>query len=128
MTVQEQGAFAALAGQQYMNLTTFRRSGEGVVTPVWFAQEGAKLYVMTRPGTGKLKRIRNGARVLVAPATARGEPLGEAAEGRARIMEPAEDAVAKRALDRKYGLLKRLFDLAGRFSRESAVHIEIVPS
>lgn len=127
MTVQEHGAFAALAGQQYMNLTTFRKSGQGVVTPVWFAQEGPRLYVMTRPTAGKVKRIRNGVRVLVAPASARGEPLGEAVEARARLMEPAEARVAKRALDRKYGLLKKLFDLAGRFSRAGVVHIEIVP-
>ncbi len=59
--------FAAFAGQKYLNLETFKKSGDGVKTPVWFAAEpsakldssDAKLYVYTIGVSGKVKRIRN---------------------------------------------------------------------
>ena len=53
---------AQFAKKQYLNLETFRKNGDGVKTPVWFAQEGESLYVMTIPTSGKAKRIRRLAR------------------------------------------------------------------
>jgi general stress protein 26 len=46
-------------GKKYISLTTFRKNGVGVPTPVWFGENGDKLYVMTRSDMGKVKRIRN---------------------------------------------------------------------
>src|SRR5207245_10395620 len=85
--------FAAFAGQKYLNLETFKKSGDGVKTPVWFAaglstsleSSGAKLYVYTIGVSGKLKRIRNNPRVKVAPCNMRGDVRGEWAEARAEI-------------------------------------------
>src|SRR5207245_5547109 len=91
-----------LRGQKYISLTTFRKNGAGVATPVWFGEENGKLYVMTRSISGKHKRIRNNPRVSVAPCTIRGIVTGQAFEAVARILGPEEHAMARRAINRKY--------------------------
>src|SRR5256885_16760927 len=67
---------AAIHDQKYISLTTFRKTGVGVATPVWFGEEDGKLYVMTRSDMGKTKRIRNNPQVKVAPCTIRGKVTG----------------------------------------------------
>ena len=67
---------APIQGQKYISLTTFRKTGVGVATPVWFGEEDGKLYVMTRGDMGKTKRIRNNPQVRVAPCTMRGTVTG----------------------------------------------------
>ena len=62
-----------IRGQRYISLATFRKNGAAVHTPVWFAEEGGKLYVMTSDTTGKYKRIRNNSQVRIAPCTIRGK-------------------------------------------------------
>lgn len=126
--------FTTLHGQQYINLTTFRKSGAAVVTPVWFAEEAERLYVMTTAETGKVKRVRNNGDVLVAISNARGKALGPEITGSARLLPGSEATRIEGLLNRKYGLIKRGFDLLmalGRlFRRGSAterVYIEIVP-
>jgi len=54
---------SAIHGQKYISLTTFRKNGTPVATPVWFGEDGDKLYVMTRSDLGKAKRIRNNPQV-----------------------------------------------------------------
>jgi PPOX class probable F420-dependent enzyme len=61
-------AFDPLRGEKYIDLVTYRKSGVGVHTPVWFAEHEGRLFVMTRPDFGKAKRIRNRPQVEVAPA------------------------------------------------------------
>ncbi len=70
----------AFAKPKYLALTTFRKDGRAVSTPVWFAHDGDRLVVITGRESGKAKRIRNGSRVLVAPCDMRGRPKGEAVE------------------------------------------------
>src|SRR6202521_2072936 len=60
---------AAIQGQRYISLTTFRKNGAAVATPVWFGEGDDKLYIMTRSIFGKYKRIRNNPGVWVAPPT-----------------------------------------------------------
>ena len=124
-TQNSMGAFANLQGHQFMKLTTFRKTGVAVPTPVWFAQEGDRLYVTTQPDAGKIKRIRHTARVLVEPCTVRGDSLGPSVEARARELDAREGEQANRALTRKYGIQKRLFDLFGMFSRAQRTYLEI---
>jgi uncharacterized protein len=126
---QETSSFSALAGQQYMNLTSFRKSGEGVKTPVWFAEKDGKLYVLTLGNAGKVKRIRNNSLVQVGPSDARGKSLGPEASAHARILAPAEHQIAIDLLNKKYGLIKRLFDLFGMVSGSlrTREYIEIKP-
>ena len=66
-----QPAFQNLNGHQYMALTTYRRSGAGVPTPVWFAQDGDRLFIVTQDGSGKVKRIRNNAAAAAPQARSR---------------------------------------------------------
>ena len=115
--------FASFAGQKYLNLETFRKNGEGVKTPVWFAVDPsvnldsseAKLYVYTTGDTGKVKRIRNNNRVRVAPCNARGGLLGQWADAHAEIVAGAEADRGMQLLNKKYVPWKQLLDFFARF-------------
>jgi uncharacterized protein len=97
--------------QSYLNLETFRRSGTGVQTPVWFAEKDGVFYVRTGELSGKVKRISNNGRVRVAPCDARGNLKGEWVEAKASLVkENGQDQAANRLLNQKYGLIKKLFD------------------
>jgi PPOX class probable F420-dependent enzyme len=101
-------AFTALAGARYTSLTTFRRTGEPVATPVWFAEHTGVIYV--HADGGKVKRIRNDPRVSLARCTFGGRVTGPAVEGRAHVVaDPAEMAVAEAALNRKYWVVRPLY-------------------
>lgn len=108
-------AFSTLQNQEFMNLATYRKSGDAVVTPVWFAQEGDTLYVMTGAEAGKIKRIRNNGRVQVGPSDRGGKPLGPVMWAEARVITGAEAEKADKLLNKKYGLMKKMFDVAGAF-------------
>jgi len=121
--------FDALRGHKYCLLVTYRRSGEAVATPVWFALDDAgRLYVRTEAGAGKVKRVRRDARALVGPASARGKPLGPLAEGRARVLAPEEEQRAERVLQSNYGLGRRLYEgLSGPLG-VNTVYLEVTSS
>jgi len=89
-------------GKKYISLTTFRRDGRGVHTPVWFGEDGGYLYVMTRSDMGKCKRIRNNPNVRIAPCTMSGKITGPEFTATARILPPEEFAHARRTISRKY--------------------------
>ena len=95
-----------IAGQKYISLTTFRKTGAGVATPVWFGEDGDKLYVMTRSDMGKTKRIRNNPQVKVAPSTIRGKVTGPELTATARILPPEEHQHARQAINRKYWMAR----------------------
>jgi PPOX class probable F420-dependent enzyme len=96
-----------ISGQKYISLSTFRKSGAKVPTPVWFGEDGDKLYVMTLSKTGKAKRVRNNPQVTVAPCTIRGKVTGPEIAALARILTPEEHAHARQTINRKY-LMARL--------------------
>jgi PPOX class probable F420-dependent enzyme len=120
-------AFGVLQKHQYANLFTYKKSGEAVKTPVWFALSDGKAYVMTVEGSGKVKRVRNNGRVLIGPADQRGNPLGATVGGQARLLGPDQVAPAKAALDKKYGLMKAAFDFFMNIRGAQRAWIEIVP-
>lgn len=93
-------------GQKYLNLTSFRKNGTGVPTPLWFAEENGKLYMMTRSDSGKYKRIRNNPEVRIAPSTMRGKISGPEFAARVRILPPEDWPHARGLLARKYWLMK----------------------
>ncbi|GIV71153.1 PPOX class F420-dependent oxidoreductase [Caldilinea sp.] len=116
--------FREIGNPTYIALETFRKSGEGVVTPVWVAAENGKLYVWTLADSGKVKRIRNNGRVRIAVSDARGNPKSAWVEARARVLDdPAEDRKQRERLAKKYGWQFQLFNLMGRFSRNRANHV-----
>ena len=93
---------AAIQGQKYVSLTTFRKTGAGVATPVWFGEDDGKIYVMTLSKMGKTKRIRNNPQVRVAPCTIRGKVTGAEFAATARLLPPEEHARARKTITRKY--------------------------
>ena len=97
-----------LAKSRYLSLTTFRRDGTPVATPVWVAQQGDELLVHTAKSSGKAKRLRNSSRVLLAPCDTRGRVTGDVVEGIARLQDEAETAVAFSLIRQRYGLQARL--------------------
>ncbi len=96
----------AIAGQKYISLTTFRKSGVGVATPVWFGEQAGKLYVMSRSDSGKSKRVRNNPEVKLAPCTMRGKVTGPEFPAHARIMTAEESALGRDAVRAKYWLAR----------------------
>jgi PPOX class probable F420-dependent enzyme len=119
-----------LGGETYVNLSTFRRTGKEVWTPVWIAPDGARLVVYTNARSGKVKRIRNGGRVRLAPCDVRGGLRGDWVDGQARMLDdPAERDAALDAVVRKYGWQMRLAlltsRLTGRFADRAAIEIRV---
>jgi PPOX class probable F420-dependent enzyme len=109
-----------IQGQSYISLTTFRKTGVAVATPVWFGEENGKLYVMTRSDSGKLKRIRNNPQVKIAPCTMRGKVTGPEFAARARILPQPGWPAARQTVRRKYWLARVPF----MWSRDN-VYLEI---
>jgi PPOX class probable F420-dependent enzyme len=95
--------FASLGDHKHLVLVTFRRSGEPVPTPVWFAVDGDVVYVKTAASSGKVKRLRHDERALVAVSTQRGAPRGPVVAAVGRVLPPAEWARAEAALRARYG-------------------------
>ncbi len=134
-------AIAQFAKAKYMNLETFRKTGVGVCTPVWFAQDSgsasgadsssggsAIFYVYSAPDSGKVKRIRNNRTVRLAPCDFRGNLRGAWVGGHARICDGAEAAHGQELLRRKYGWMKIIGDffsrLRGRTQPVIAIHVD----
>ena len=117
--------------QQYLNIETFRKSGVGVKTPVWFAQEGETLYVWTQAQSGKAKRIRNNGAVRIVPSTGSGQPLGEWLPAQASLDEtPAALKHVKELMAKKYGFMFHLFGFLGKLRGNSpytAIQIQLQP-
>ncbi|MGH9642637.1 MAG: PPOX class F420-dependent oxidoreductase [Terriglobales bacterium] len=97
---------AAIHGQRYISLATFRKTGVPVYTPIWFAEDGDKLYFMTSSKLGKVKRIRNKPQVKIAPCTIRGRITGPEFAATARILPPTETTRVQRAIKAKYWLAR----------------------
>jgi uncharacterized protein len=88
----------------YVLLTTFRRDGTPVPTPVWGGRDGDELIVWTRTDTGKVKRIRNSGGVELSECDIRGRPRGPVVKGTARILDAEGSDRGRKLLRRKYGL------------------------
>jgi PPOX class probable F420-dependent enzyme len=105
MKQTDAGPFAGMADARQVLLTTHRRDGRTVGTPVHFVVEGDRLLCRTYDPSGKLKRIRNDPRVEVAPCRLRGRPTGPTVEATARVLDGEESAHAAAALADRYPLL-----------------------
>ena len=106
-----------LARSKYLSLTTFRKDGTAVATPVWLVRDGDTLRVSTQASSAKVKRIRNNPSVLLAPCDVRGRLTGEQVPGTAALQDPAETARTTTLIRRRFGLLGWLFTLRGADDR-----------
>ena len=101
--------------QQYLNIETFRKNGQGIKTPVWFVRDGEALQVWTQAGSGKAKRIRNNSTVRVAPSTASGEPTGDWQDAHAKTDESPEAIKhVETLMKKKYRAMFYIFGFIGR--------------
>jgi PPOX class probable F420-dependent enzyme len=119
-----------LASGQYLSLTTFRRTGAPVATPVWVTRRDEHLYVITSVESGKVKRLRHTSRVLLAPCDVRGRITGAQVPGSARLLDADGTAMVRALVNDKYGLLGKLMAradqlLRGRGQSREQVGIEI---
>ena len=125
-------AFAGMGEASFVSLTTFRRSGAAVSTPVWVAADGDDLVVLTPSASGKVKRLRNDARVELRPCSRRGtvEPGAPTVTGRA-VVEPDAVEHVRGLVKAKYGLEYRLFMLVERVvarGEQARVGLRITPA
>lgn len=128
--------FAEFAGHKYLNLETFKKNGDGVKTPVWFAADpaanlassDAKLYLYTIGVSGKVKRVRNNPRVRIAPCDMRGNVLGDWVEARAEIVTGEEAARGMQLLNKKYFPWKQLLGFFASFSRRERIVFALHPA
>ena len=100
----------ALGDEAFVSLTTFRRSGAPVSTPVWIARDGDNLVVITPADSGKVKRIRNSDRVELRPCSRRGAVPDDAVAvtGSATIVTGDAASRPTSVLKKKYGFEYRI--------------------
>lgn len=119
------------ARARFIRLTTYRRSGAGVPTPMWFAPSAAGLYVVTHATSGKLKRIRTNPVVAVAPCRSQGQPTGPESTGAARVVTGDERRQAARAISRRYFFIPRVLIesvMRRRGRGNTPVYLELSPA
>ncbi|WP_314252265.1 PPOX class F420-dependent oxidoreductase [Streptomyces sp. DSM 40907] len=108
-----------LGSARYVSLTTFRKDGTPVATPVWAVADGGELYVWTRSDSWKVKRIRNNGRVTVTACDMRGRVAegAQAREGEARLLDEAGLRRVRKLMSRKYGWQFWLVDVPAALAR-----------
>jgi PPOX class probable F420-dependent enzyme len=121
------GPFAPLLISSVALLTTFRRNGEGVATPVGIRVRAERAYFTTWSTTGKVKRLARNPHVLLAPSTRLGRPRGPTVEGLACRLEPTEAAKVTDTLFNT-SLWGRLWDWMYRLRGRQAIMYEVVPA
>jgi PPOX class probable F420-dependent enzyme len=120
------------AREKYLSLTTYRRDGSPVATPVWFVVDENRLLVWTSAASWKAKRLRRDRRVRIAPCDFRGNIRGAAFDATARFLSESEGPRVQRLLLQKYPVARRLLSWftalvarAQRAPRERPAYIEI---
>jgi PPOX class probable F420-dependent enzyme len=118
----------SLAPQGTVLLTTFRRDGTPIGTPVNIAVEGDHAFIRSWDTAWKTKRMRNNPLVEVAPSTVTGKATGPAIQMQARILSGEESTHAGRLLARKHPILHGvLVPLTHRLRGNTTVHVELRP-
>ncbi|QWF83163.1 PPOX class F420-dependent oxidoreductase [Amycolatopsis sp. CA-230715] len=101
--------FDRLAAEKYVMVTTFRKNGDPVPTPVWAAGDGGELVLWTVRASGKVKRIRNNGKVDVQACDVRGKNThGAVVPGQARLLNDEDTARVRQVIARKYGIVGRV--------------------
>ena len=103
-----------LESQKCISLETYKKNNQPIKTPVWFVIQNELIYVITREGTGKVKRLKNNQNVKFAPCTFKGKTTGEWFSGNASkvIGEEAKNAIKLRK--KKYGFRAIIAQFATR--------------
>jgi uncharacterized protein len=119
---------ASIRDAKTILLTTYKRDGTAVATPVSLAFDGERAYFRSYDKAWKTKRLRHNPAVQAAPATLRGKPTGPAIGARATLLDGEQARVAARALARRHRVLQAiLVPAAHRLMRYQTMHYELIP-
>lgn len=123
----DDGLLDRLGAGKYLLVTSYRKNGSTVATPVWVVRDGETLGVWTAADSWKVRRIRNRADVLVGPCDVRGNPTGDQVPATAEICDPETTTRYRKLVAAKYGILGRLTLFGSRLRRgeQGAVGIRV---
>jgi uncharacterized protein len=101
--MSELTSFTNLGQNPFIALTTYRKNGAPVMTPVWFVQQGSRLFVWTAADSGKAKRLKNNPYVQLGPSNHSGRLLGAVQKGLAYFVAKTDYPTLEKAFKAKYG-------------------------
>ena len=113
------------SNKKYINLETRRKSGQVIGTPVWFVQDGGKIFVRTDRKSGKVRRAQNNPSVRIVPCDFRGRPKGKWIDCTVQMADELESNHAKQLFDQKYGLSGRMLGIMYRLKKVDFVVLAI---
>ncbi|HEY0534277.1 MAG TPA: PPOX class F420-dependent oxidoreductase [Actinoplanes sp.] len=95
---------AEIAASKQIRLTTYRKDGTPVPTPVWHVAEGSTVTTVSAADAWKVKRIRNNPQVEVTPCDIRGKvaPGARPQRATATLLPPSETEAARRLMESRY--------------------------
>lgn len=97
--------------ESYLNLETYRKDNQPIITPVWFILKDNDIFVVTKEKTGKVKRIRNNSAVRVVPCNYRGVSKGTWVHGAGRFVDSQEKREILKMRGKKYGIKANIASL-----------------
>lgn len=106
------GVITQFDDEKYLNLETYRKNGQAVITPVWFVIDNGIIYVTTPSTTGKVKRLNHNKNVRIAPSNMKGTPKGDWVDATAYFANETESSRAIKLRKKKYGLMATLIGLS----------------
>ena len=117
--------FSNILNSRTINLTTIRKSGTLVHTPVWVIKDGNIGYVRTSKLAGKIKRLKNNHKAFIAPCTNFGKVTGDKIEIKAEVLELNREEYNEisNKLKKKYSILYILINI---FRRASYKNTQII--
>ena len=127
MLQTQTAGFSTFNGCRCLALTTFRKDGQPVMTPVWFAQEDDKLYLLLPADSEVVQRIHENAQVEVAPQDESGKPSGAPVEAMAVVLDGSRAERAGHILNQQASLRRRLYHLLLNVRLSGCVNVEITP-
>ena len=103
---------------RYLSVTSFKRDGTGVATPVWFVSDGTRLFAFTDLHSAKVRRIRRNPFVLVAPCRVDGKLRRKPVSALAEVLtEEADLERVQKLLLARYKISYRVVMLFYRLGR-----------
>ena len=109
---------------KYINIQTYKKTGQPISTPVWFIIKDNKIFFRTSHNSGKIKRIRNNNNVKFALCDIRGKIKGEWYEGIAKIENDSDNSILFQ-INKKYGLSSRLMKIFYKIKKIDIVILSI---
>lgn len=106
--IEQAADLDALFPGRYLSVTSFKRDGTGIATPVWFVSDGKQMFAFTDLHSAKVRRIRRNPHVLVASCLPGGKLR------RAPVAAHAEVLTATAELERVRQLLTARYKISYR--------------